>query len=182
MRETKPLIGITADWKTVDEISGRVSLNDAYARSVHRAGGVAVLIPPGADAEALAAHLDGLLIPGGDDIDPKHYGEPPHPKAELVNVARFDQEWALLKAFEARRKPILGICYGCQLLNVWRGGALYQHLPDLPSVTLKPISAPPKRSRSRAILWRLCPTRSWRKLWGRRNLRWSACTIRRFAR
>jgi putative glutamine amidotransferase len=104
---------------------------------VHRAGGVAVLIPPGADAEALAAHLDGLLIPGGDDIDPKHYGEPLHPKAELVNAARFDQEWALLKAFEARRKPILGICYGCQLLNVWRGGALYQHLPDLPSVSLK---------------------------------------------
>jgi putative glutamine amidotransferase len=137
MRETKPLIGITANWKIVDEISGRVSLNDAYARSVHRAGGVAVLIPPGADAEALAAHLDGLLIPGGDDIDPKHYGEPLHPKAELINAARFDQEWALLKAFEAQRKPILGVCYGCQLLNVWRGGSLYQHLPDLPSVSLK---------------------------------------------
>jgi putative glutamine amidotransferase len=136
MSEAKPLIGITANWKTVDEISGRVSLNDAYARSVHRAEGVAVLIPPGADAEALATHLDGLLIPGGDDIDPKYYGEPLHPKAELVNAARFDQEWALLKAFEARRKPILGICYGCQLLNVWRGGSLYQHLPDLPSVTL----------------------------------------------
>jgi len=59
MRDAKPLIGITANWKRVDEISGRVSLNDAYARSVHRAGGVAVLIPPGADAEALAAHLDG---------------------------------------------------------------------------------------------------------------------------
>jgi len=137
MHDVKPLIGITANWKRVDEISGRVSLNDAYVRSVHRAGGVAVLIQPSADAEALAAHLDGLLIPGGGDIDPKHYGEPPHPKAVLVNAARFDQEWALLQAFEARRKPILGICYGCQLLNVWRGGALHQHLPDLPSVNLK---------------------------------------------
>ncbi len=137
MSEAKPLIGITTNWNTVDEISGQVSLNDAYARSVFRAGGVAVLIPPGADADALAEHLDGLLIPGGDDIDPKHYGEPLHPKAELVNAARFDMEWALLRAFEARRKPILGICYGCQLLNVWRGGSLYQHLPDLPSVTLK---------------------------------------------
>jgi len=55
----------------------------------------------------------------------------------LINAPRFDQEWALLKAFEARRKPILGVCYGCQLLNVWRGGSLYQHLPDLPSVSLK---------------------------------------------
>ena len=137
MSDAKPLIGITANWKRVDEISGRVSLNDAYARSVHRAGGVAVLIPPGADAEALAAHLDGLVIPGGGDIDPKHYGELPHPKAVLINAARFDQEWALLQAFEAQRKPILGICYGCQLLNVWRGGALHQHLPDLPSVSLK---------------------------------------------
>lgn len=136
MSEARPLIGITSNWNTVDEISGQVSLNDGYARSVHRAGGVSVLIPPGADAEALAEHLDGLLLPGGDDIDPKYYGEPLHPKAELVNAARFDQEWALLKAFEVRRKPVLGICYGCQLLNVWRGGSLYQHLPELPSVTL----------------------------------------------
>ncbi len=136
MSAVKPLIGITTNWKSVDEISGQVSLNDGYARSVFRAGGVAVLIPPGADARALAEYLDGLLIPGGDDIDPKHYGETLHPKAELVNAARFDQEWALLEAFEPTRKPILGVCYGCQLLNVWRGGSLYQHLPDLPQVRL----------------------------------------------
>lgn len=137
MNTHKPLIGITANWKLVDDISGKVSMNDGYARSVARAGGVAVLIPPGADAEALAEHLDGLLIPGGADIDPKHYGEERHPAAKIVNAPRFEEEWALLQAFEARRKPILGICYGCQLLNVWRGGALYQHLPDLPTVTLK---------------------------------------------
>ena len=136
MSGVKPLIGITANWQSVDEISGRVSLNDGYARSVFRAGGVAVLIPPGADAWALVEHLDGLLIPGGDDIDPKYYDEALHPKAHLVNAARFEEEWALLEAFEARRKPILGICYGCQLLNVWRGGSLYQHLPDLPTVSL----------------------------------------------
>ncbi|MCS7301098.1 MAG: gamma-glutamyl-gamma-aminobutyrate hydrolase family protein [Fimbriimonadales bacterium] len=136
MSVVKPLIGITANWKPINETTGKVMMDDAYARAVARAGGVAVLIPPGADAEALADALDGLLIPGGADIDPKHYGEPLHPKANLVNARRFEQEWAMLRAFEARRKPVLGICYGCQLLNVWRGGSLYQHLPDLPTVTL----------------------------------------------
>ncbi len=132
----KPIIGITTNWRPEDALSGEVNLNDGYARSVIAAGGVPVLIPPQADTDALAEHLDGLLIPGGADIDPRHYGESPHPKTEIISEARFNEEWALLRAFEARRKPILGICYGCQLLNVWRGGTLYQHLPDLPNVQL----------------------------------------------
>lgn len=136
MHSTKPLIGITLDWKPADDLGGKVSLNDGYARVVAAAGGVPVLIPPGADAETLADELHGLLIPGGADIDPKHYGEARHPKTEPISEARFEQEWALLSAFEQRHKPILGICYGCQLLNVWRGGTLHQHLSDLPSVTL----------------------------------------------
>ncbi|MCS7272728.1 MAG: gamma-glutamyl-gamma-aminobutyrate hydrolase family protein [Fimbriimonadales bacterium] len=136
MPSTRPLIGITVDWNPGDELGGKVSLNDGYVRVVVAAGGVPVLIPPWADVETLADTLDGLLIPGGADIDPKHYGAVRHPKTELISEARFEQEWRLLSAFEQRRKPILGICYGCQLLNVWRGGTLHQHLPDLPTVTL----------------------------------------------
>ncbi len=109
----------------------------AYAEAVSQAGGIPVLIPPFTDAKALADYLDGLLIPGGADIDPRYYNEELHPRTQIVNAPRFEQEWALLGEFEARQKPIFGICYGCQLLNVWRGGSLHQHLPDLPTVNLK---------------------------------------------
>ncbi|MCX7687705.1 MAG: gamma-glutamyl-gamma-aminobutyrate hydrolase family protein [Fimbriimonadales bacterium] len=132
----KPLIGITCNWRLQDD-EALVMMEDAYALAVSQAGGVPVLIAPNTDAEALAEMLDGLLIPGGADIDPRHYGEEPHPETRIVNAPRFEQEWNLLRAFEARRKPVLGICYGCQLLNVWRGGSLYQHLPDLEHVQLR---------------------------------------------
>jgi len=136
MSSRKPLIGISCNWRAESNGFGELRMDDAYARAVSRAGGVPVLIPTDADAEALADSLDGLLIPGGADIDPREFGEEPHPTVRIVARPRYEMECALLKAFEARRKPILGICYGAQLLNVWRGGTLYQHLPDLPSVTL----------------------------------------------
>ncbi len=137
MRPRKPLIGITCNWRAEQNGFGELQMEDAYARAVSRAGGIPVLIPTEADADMLADSLDGLLIPGGADIDPQVFGEPPHPTVRIVARPRFETEWALLSAFEARRKPILGICYGAQLLNVWRGGSLHQHLPDLPFVTLK---------------------------------------------
>ncbi len=137
MRVRKPLIGISCNWRAEEDGFGELQMDDAYARAVSVAGGVPVLIPTGADADALADQLDGLLIPGGADIDPQLFGEEPHPTVRIVARPRFETEWALVRAFEQRRKPILGICYGAQLLNVWRGGSLYQHLPDLPFVTLK---------------------------------------------
>ncbi len=133
----KPLIGISCNWRAEEDGFGALQMDDAYARAVSRAGGIPVLIPTGADADALADQLDGLLIPGGADIDPQLFGEEPHPTVRIVARPRFEMEWALVRAFEQRRKPILGICYGAQLLNVWRGGSLHQHLPDLPFVTLK---------------------------------------------
>jgi putative glutamine amidotransferase len=137
MSSHKPLIGITCNWRGDSNGFGELRMDDAYARAVSRAGGLPVLIPTDADADALADTLDALLIPGGADIDPHQFGEEPHPTTHIVARQRFEMEWALVGAFEARRKPILGICYGAQLLNVWRGGSLHQHLPDLPSVTLR---------------------------------------------
>ncbi len=129
----KPLIGITVDSKQDREdqrTGGRLSLNWNYAQAVTDAGGVPVLIPPMADMRQLAEIIDGWLIPGGDDIDAKRFGEKNHPKVDLQDPARYEGEAALLSHLDAD-VPVLGICYGCQFLNVARGGNLIQHLPDV---------------------------------------------------
>lgn len=81
-------------------------------------------------AQKIAAQIDGLLISGGADLPPQMYGESLLENAgvQLVDEKRPRFELELISAFVARRKPILGICYGCQLLNVWRGGSLIQDI------------------------------------------------------
>jgi len=84
-------------------------------------------------AEKVAARMGGLLISGGADLPPQMYGEEvlPDSGVELIRSARPQYEMELVKAFVARQKPVLGICYGCQFLNVWRGGSLIQDIPTL---------------------------------------------------
>jgi putative glutamine amidotransferase len=83
-----------------------------------------------ADAARLATELDGLLLSGGADLSPELYGEAPREGANLdiVTPARPALEFALVEEFAKRAKPILGICYGCQFLNVWAGGGLLQDI------------------------------------------------------
>ncbi|MBI5706918.1 MAG: gamma-glutamyl-gamma-aminobutyrate hydrolase family protein [Armatimonadetes bacterium] len=128
----KPVIGITAD---VDHDAddarthGKLTLNWNYAQRIADAGGMPLVIPPQADPRAVLAIIDGWLIPGGDDIDSSKWGEELHPKARLQDPARYAIEQALFEAADPEM-PILGICYGCQFLNVIRGGSLIQHLAD----------------------------------------------------
>lgn len=129
----KPIIGITVDCKRDPEDArtrGNLTLNWNYAEAVAEAGGVPVLIPPMADMASLAGVIHGWLIPGGADIDAAHWGEATHPAAKLQDPARFDGERRLFDATDPAM-PVLGICYGCQFLNVARGGSIAQHLPDL---------------------------------------------------
>lgn len=107
-----------------------MELNWNYAQAISDAGGVPVLIPPTADVQSIAELIDGWLIPGGRDIDPKEFGQELHPRAELQDPARFAIEKALYLTVD-EAMPILGICYGCQFVNVVRGGTLQQHLPDI---------------------------------------------------
>ncbi len=128
----KPIIGITVEPKHEPgnaRSEGTLTLNWNYPEVIVEAGGVPIMIPPTADMAEIARLIDGWLIPGGWDMDASRFGEETHPKAELQDPARYEAEERLYNAVDGRM-PILGICYGCQFLNVVRGGSLNQHLPD----------------------------------------------------
>ena len=128
-----PVIGITVDSvkdPAKPETRGKLTLNWDYAQAIADAGAIPILIPPMADMQALASMIDGWLIPGGDDIDAARFGEENHPKVQLQDPARYAGEAELLQVLSPD-VPVLGICYGCQFINVARGGTLIQHLPDV---------------------------------------------------
>ncbi len=108
-----------------------VVLPRRYADRVAAAGGIPVLLPPVPGIEDTLARLDGLLLSGGGDIDPTHYGAEPHAAITNVREERDSAEFALLAAAVSRGLPVLGICRGMQVINVARGGSLHQHLPDV---------------------------------------------------
>lgn len=142
MNKSAPLIGITCeairrspDWENYDLLC-----DHRYAEAVKDAGGHPVLLPIARRKRVLERYLegiDGLVIVGGDDVDPALYGE----KAERRTKVNFDRRTAfdawLYRAGRRRGLPILAICYGMQLVNVLEGGTLYQHLSprkDAPKV------------------------------------------------
>jgi putative glutamine amidotransferase len=75
--------------------------------------------------------VDGLLVPGGNDLDPHLYGQEKHPSTKHTARERQDFDFAMLALAEQRQLPTLGICMGCQTMNVQRQGTLHQHLPEL---------------------------------------------------
>lgn len=113
--------------------SDRMRLSTNYIRSVEGAGLIPVAVPPLTDAANAARILDaagGLLLTGGEDVDPGQYGESPHPSVSGTNRLRDATELALLAAARERGMPVLAICRGIQLLNVAMGGTLVQDLPS----------------------------------------------------
>ena len=129
----KPVIGIVSDVFHDPENArthGKLYLNYNYVQAVADAGGTPLLIPPQADPQDVLPLLDGLMIPGGKDIDASNWGEANHPEVETIAPERFELEQRLYKAADPNL-PIFGICYGCQWLNVVRGGSLIQHIPDV---------------------------------------------------
>jgi len=110
-----------------------VGHRQSYVEAVLQAGGLPVLLPPLTDPRALRGlyeRLDGLLLAGGDDIDPIRYGKTPHPRLGAVSPERDTAELQLTRWAFADSKPLLGICCGLQVLNVARGGTLWQDLPS----------------------------------------------------
>jgi len=111
-----------------------------YERAVELAGGAPVRIPldrPSAETTRLIQTCDGMLLPGSNaDIDPARFHAPRSPHTAAADSRRDAVDDLLLDDAYGRRKPILGICYGLQSLNVYRKGSLIQHIPDfLPEET-----------------------------------------------
>ncbi len=119
-----------ARWGAWDLPAALVPLG--YVESVAAAGGRPLVVPPLADAvhETLEA-LDALILCGGPDLEPSHYGQEPSEATTGVSPERDRGELALLRAALARDLPVLGICRGMQLINIVYGGSLVQHLPDV---------------------------------------------------
>src|SRR5262249_11083676 len=105
--------------------------NQTYVRAVLRACGAPILIPPAEPEmlDATASHLDGLLLSGGGDVDPRYFGEEAVAECGVPEPERDEAELWLARWALERRLPILGICRGLQLLNIVLGGSLYQDLP-----------------------------------------------------
>ncbi|MDA3021550.1 MAG: gamma-glutamyl-gamma-aminobutyrate hydrolase family protein [Actinomycetota bacterium] len=102
-----------------------------YCEAVSSSGGIPVMIPRSVNPGDIVAHLDGLLLSGGEDVDPNRYNMEPVPESTQHDPERDEFEFGLVSAAIESRIPILAICRGCQVVNVARGGTLIQHLPEV---------------------------------------------------
>lgn len=124
-----------------------------YLESVRRAGGEAVEVVVGGEApEQILARVDGLMLTGGGDVDPKLYGEARHDTFQAAEDGRDDFEIALARAAIANGIPLLAICRGMQVLNVAMGGTLVQDIPSQVTGALQ-HSVPQPRAGSAHEVW-----------------------------
>jgi putative glutamine amidotransferase len=108
-------------------------LMQSYVNAVIQAGGIPVLVPSliAEDGwDAVYSRLDGILFSGGGDIALEYAPGEPHPRIDGVDLTRDAIELKMIQAAASDGKPFLGICRGCQVMNVALGGTLYTHIPD----------------------------------------------------
>ncbi len=125
----KPIIGTTGSYST--DIISFVKSN--YIRAVEKAGGAPLMIPPELSeqtTEQLFDLCDGILITGGEDIDPAEFGQERHPKLGRISPERDRLDKQMVELCMRSGKPVLGICRGQQSLNVFLGGTLIQDIAD----------------------------------------------------
>lgn len=128
-----PVIGITTNQSKNANGQPTIMLMQSYVNAVMLAGGVPVLIPSLIAEEGWAevySRLDGILFSGGGDIGLEFSPGEPHPRIDDVDLARDSIELKMVQAAASDGKPFLGICRGCQVMNVALGGTLYTHIPD----------------------------------------------------
>lgn len=138
-----------------DGDTNRVRLTAAYVTALENAGLIPLIVPPLSLDGAAAAILDsvaGLVLTGGEDVDPARYGEKRHEKVRSVNAARDATEASLIEQAKAMGKPVLAICRGIQILNVALGGTLVQDIPSQIGTTIAHDEDTPRDARSHEIL------------------------------
>lgn len=148
----RPLIGITMRHELETE---RFYLARHYGEAVEAAGGVPVhlsLIPRVDYVAAIAARLDGVLLPGSaSDVDPLRFGREPHPRLGEVHPLRDETDSLVLAEVESRRLPLFAICFGLQIWNVARGGTLIQDISSQWPDAVKHEQGAPRGRRSHSL-------------------------------
>lgn len=151
----KPVIGVTAYRRTFPKTGWLYDVSYSQnALVVHQAGGLPVFVPdwlPEDDLRDLYMRLDGVLLPGGDDVDPVNYGAERHETVKRIDPERDIAEILLTKWAVEDDKPILGICRGCQVMNVALGGTLYQDIPSFFQTQNRHDIQPPDEPRSQLM-------------------------------
>ena len=123
----KPRIGICPDVRA----DGALGVHRSYFDAVEAAGGLLIMLPLVTDASLIRSMLeglDGLILPGGIDVDAEHFGEPHQPYANEPNAEMDTMHITAAKLAIELEIPTLGICRGMQVLNIARGGTLYQDM------------------------------------------------------
>ena len=146
-------VAVTAGIR-LDGDTSRVRLTAAYVTALERAGLIPLIVPPLSSASAAAAIMEsvsGLVLTGGEDVDPARYGEKRHEKVRSVNAARDATEAALIEEAKVREKPVLAICRGIQILNVALGGTLVQDIPSQCGTSIAHDEDSPRDTRSHDI-------------------------------
>ena len=133
-RQPRAFIGINADVVPAGKQSvAMIRLPLGYMDAIVAAGGLPVVVPPccrEVEADDYLDRLDGFVLIGGADLDPRRHGLPTHPGVQLMPVRRDDSDRRLVERLLDRRMPVLGIGLGMQQINVACGGTLYLHLPE----------------------------------------------------
>lgn len=145
---TSPAIAITA---TTEPIRGvvRVRANASYTDAIRSVGLRPFILPvlDPRDADTMLDGMQGLLLTGGEDVDPRHFGTSPHPALGDIHTERDAFELALVRAARDRGLPTLAICRGIQVANIALGGTLVQDIPSQRPNALDHDSGRPRNER-----------------------------------
>lgn len=152
---TAAVVAVSATADSANGSPHRVRLNSAYVTALESAGLVPLIVPPLASeaaAHAILERVDGLLLTGGEDVEPHFYGQPRSSNCGPANEERDRTEIALIQAAQSLRKPVMAICRGIQILNVALGGTLVQDIAsEIPNEVGHDAHAGPRDARVHSV-------------------------------